>query len=152
MGKLDFARLREGIALSMSRRNGVIVGLAALAVVMVGAGLWVISRGVSTEPAPRASDEASEVAEALELLESDPAALLPPELVAEFGDEVDSIFPGGTQVAADPATWERSSVGGGTIELKVTTPDGGSKTFDAVMARYDNGWKVLQAVELTGVP
>lgn len=128
--------------------------LIAIGVAMVGVIVAVLG-GIFIWNLLRATDDpgerevpAAEVVQALELLESDPAALLPPELRDELEPQIAAAFPEGTRVEADPDTWEQSSTGGGVIRLSLTMPDGITEEYWAIMAEYDDGWRILQTVEV----
>lgn len=97
-----------------------------------------------------ATGDAESAAEALNLLEEDPEALLPTELAGEFGDKVKEAVPAGTRVSADPTTWLPSTVGGGVIEAQLDYPDGTSERLAIVMMLESGQWKVLQTIPLEG--
>ena len=126
-----------------------------LVVAIAGAGVlwwWVHSASTAAPlatPTPATTyADAEAAAGALELLESNPAALLPAELEGELGDAVTQAVPAGTQVAADASTWVPSTVGGGVIEAVLDYPDGTSQRIAVVMVPESDGWKVLQTIPL----
>lgn len=127
--------------------------LGAVVLVAAAAGVWGWMSAVPAETSVARPSESDlgvpgEVAEALELLETDPAALLPPELDELYGPDIAAAIPVGTTVEADPSSWVPSTAGGGTIHVELTAADGTVSTVVAVMGRYDGGWKVLQTIEV----
>lgn len=125
-------------------------GLAAV-VILVGVLLMIILQSTSSPPNTTpdvGSSEAADVARALEKLESDPGSLLPPELESEFADDLSLAVPPGTTIDADEATWVPSEAGGGTIETDIAVPGEPLRRVLAIVAEYDDGWKILQTIEL----
>lgn len=137
----------------MSKRGWWISASAMALMLLCGAAIvWFVlmSPGRSADRPP--AEVAAEVTQALEALETDPAALLPAELQEEFGADVDAALPVGTTVVADPESWEPSAAGGGVIMLELTFPDGTSQSVFAVMVQEDGAWKVLQTLPIEGTP
>lgn len=132
--------------------------MATLTVVAIAVGMFVwLSLADGSDSAvvnvPEEKNEASQVASALEVLESDPESLLPPELVGDVGvAEIETALPPGTKVTADEESWQPSTVGGGAIQVDLEFPNGTTSQVVAIMSKYPDGWKVLQTVPVGTTP
>ncbi|WP_411700478.1 hypothetical protein [Conyzicola sp.] len=137
------------------RKRWVLVA-AVVVVAVATVALWRFAEGApvaTASPAPASPlDEGTAAADALEALETDPASLLPSELADQMDGDAASAVPDGTEVEADPTTWQASTAGGGVIEATLTYPDGRSERLGVVMIEEDDGWKVLQTIALENAP
>lgn len=62
--------------------------------------------------------------------------------------DFEDAIPPGTEVEADPRSWQPSEAGGGVITVTLTFPDGSHGAVAAVMVEQEDGWKVLQTIPL----
>lgn len=132
----------------MTRSRGIVIGIVAALVVAAAVVIWLVS-GADDDPQGTpggggATSEPEQVVEALELLETEPARLLPAGL--EGSVDLATAVPDGSEVTADPASWTPSTAGGGLIEMRLTLPDGTAHDLIAVMAQVEGEWKVLQTI------
>lgn len=95
-------------------------------------------------PSASASD-AETVAGVLVALVRDPAA----GAAAETESSVDPAvaIPPGSKLSPDQTTWSPDGIGGGTMDVVLSTPGLPDQQFVAVMVREDGEWKVLGTLD-----
>lgn len=134
-------------------RISVAVGLAVLAVL---AGLWFLdplgwrsslpanpgaAGSASSSPPANAPSDAEAAASVLTTLADDPVAGA--AAGTRSAVDPDAALPPGTKLAPDQQTWAPDGIGGGTMEVVLSTPGRSDERFIAVMVKEDGQWKVL---------
>lgn len=95
-------------------------------------------------PAVSASD-AETVAGVLVDLVSDPTAGAAAETESSVNPAV--AIPPGSKLLPDQTTWSPDGIGGGTMDVVLSTPGLPDQQFVAVMVREDGEWKVLGTLD-----
>lgn len=129
------------------RRVLVLVAAAVALGVLGGVAAWLLFAPRAAAPEDRRADPA-EVAAALDRLAEDPASLVAAQAGPEAAAAARSAVPEGTEVTADPASWQPDGAGGGLMQVRLDPPDGEPATYLAVMVLEDTGWKVLVTMPL----
>ena len=148
----------------------VVGGVVALAVGIVvfvanqgSVGVGVSSPGLTqnqgmarpTGTAPATASQAREAVEAvgaLARLAVDPASLVASGAGPEALAGARAAVPAGSKVEVAQSSWAPDGVGGGTVMVRVTPPQGAPVRYAAVMVREAGGWKVLATLPVTGAP
>ena len=96
---------------------------------------------------PASASDAEAVVGVLVALVSDPAAGAAAETVSGVDPAV--ALPPGSKLSPDQTTWSPDGIGGGTMDVVLSTPGLPDQQFVAVMVREDGEWKVLGTLDKT---
>jgi hypothetical protein len=125
---------------------GVIGIVAAATAIILSLNHRSVRHPAHARTATAAATQASQVAAALRKLGSAPQTLVADEAKPQLGSHVRQAIPPGSTTRADEKSWAPDGVGGGTILVKVTGPNGAAVTYAAVMVYEHHGWKVLATI------
>lgn len=92
--------------------------------------------------------QAQAVTAALAKLASEPASLVSSGASPEALAGARTAVPAGSKVSVAESSWAPDGVGGGTVMVTVSPPQGGPVTYAAVMVHEPSGWKVLATIPL----
>ncbi|MCL2803867.1 MAG: hypothetical protein FWD29_07970 [Micrococcales bacterium] len=89
------------------------------------------------------SDQANQVAVALQGLATDPVTLVSSQASAEVRDNIEQLFVPGSIVRPDVASWAPDGPNRGTMVVTVEPPDQEPQTVIVVVILEDSAWKIL---------
>ena len=107
---------------------------------------------VPTGTAPATVSQAREAGVALARLAVDPASLVASGAGPEALAGARIAVPAGSKVEVAESSWAPDGVGGMTVMVSVTPPEGVPVTYAAVMVREAGGWKVLATLPVASTP
>ena len=113
-----------------------------------GAGAPPSSASTVDSSATSTSPEAHEVAEALARLATDPDSLVASSSRSQVGTRAREAVPPGTTVTVHEKSWARDGVGGGAVLVDIAAPGATPVTYNAVVVREADGWKVVATMPL----
>ena len=94
----------------------------------------------------------AEVVVALEPLSTDPLSVFSDSAKQQAGAaDLAQAMPAGSVVSIDESSWSPNGIGGGTILVTVTAPDGPPAQYLALVSSYDGGWKIDATLPSTPV-
>lgn len=103
------------------------------------------SEVVTTTP-PTPATESNDVANALSALATSPETLIASG-AGITAKQARQVFPGATRVVAHPQSWAPDGTGsGGVIQVTVTPPGRGPRSYLAIMVKESGLWRVMATV------
>lgn len=103
----------------------------------------------TTNSAEVSANQAREVAVALGQLATDPDSLVADGSRSHVGQRAQEGVPAGSSVEVDEASWAPDGVGGGTVEVTVSSPGLPTVSYVVVMVSEDGRWKVAATMPIS---